>query len=87
MVPLGRRGILNLHYPMSDQNILVGYARKQSSAGKIKISINAEAIKNCDTYMTSDGQTYVPLEISLHALQKVIAGERAVTTVVQIRDE
>ena len=42
---------------MSDQNILVGYARKQSNTGKIKISINAEAIKNCDTYMTSDGQT------------------------------
>ena len=87
MVSPGRRPELILHYPMSDQNILVGYARKQSNAGKIKISINAEAIKNCDTYMTSDGQTYVPLQISLHALQKVIAGERAVTTVIQERDE
>ena len=87
MVSIRRRPELIQTYPMSDQNILVGYARKRNSGGKLKISINLEAIKNCDTYMTSDGQTYVPLEISLHALQKVIAGERAVTTVVQERDE
>lgn len=72
---------------MSDPNILVGYARKQSSAGKLKISINAEAIKNCDTYMTSDGQTYIPLQISMSALHKVLRGDRAVTTVVQERNE
>lgn len=72
---------------MSDPNILVGYARKRNTGGKLKISINLEAIKNCDTYMTSDGQTYIPLEIGLSALEKVLRGERAVTTVVQIRDE
>lgn len=87
MVSTGRRPELILHYPMSDPNILVGYARKRNTGGKLKISINLEAIKNCDTYMTSDGQTYVPLEIGLSALEKVLRGERAVTTVVQIRDE
>ena len=36
--------------------------------------------------MTSDGQAYVPLVISMAALEKVLAGERAVTTVTQLHD-
>jgi hypothetical protein len=36
--------------------------------------------------MTSDGQAYVPLVISLAALNKVLEGERAVTTVSQLQD-
>jgi hypothetical protein len=37
-------------------------------------------------YVTSDGQAYVPLIISLNALNKVLNGERAVTTVSQLQD-
>ena len=44
------------------------------------------AFADCSTYMTSDGQSYVPLVISMAALNKVLAGERAVTTVTQLND-
>ena len=34
----------------------------------------------------SDGESYVPLVVSMAVLQRVIAGERAVTTVSQLLD-
>ena len=52
----------------------------------LKLSINTAAFADCSTYMTSDGQAYVPLVISMGALQKVLSGERAVTTVTQLHD-
>lgn len=64
-------------------NILVGYGRKANGGGQIKLSINVDAFKDCETYTTSDGQRYVPLQISVQALEKILRGERAVTTVVQ----
>lgn len=64
---------------------LVGYARRSNQGGAVKISINVDAMKDCETYTTSDGQTYIPLVISMNALEKVIRGERAVTTVSQIQ--
>ena len=63
-------------------NILTGYARLANDGGQIKMSINADALKDCETYTTSDGQTYVPLQISRAALEKILRGERAVTTIV-----
>ena len=62
---------------------LVGYVRRSNAGAQIKISLNLEAIKDCNTYTTSDGQTYVPLVMSRHALEKVLNGERAITTVSQ----
>ena len=47
------------------------------------MSINTSAMADCSTYTTSDGQTYIPLVISLNALRKVLDGERSVTTVSQ----
>jgi len=47
------------------------------------MSINTDALKDCETYTTSDGSTYVPLQISRAALEKILRGERAVTTIVQ----
>ena len=64
-----------------DNNILVGYVRRSNAGGALKLSINTAAFADCSTYMTSDGQSYVPLVISMSALQKVLSGERAVTTV------
>ena len=52
----------------------------------LKLSVNTAAFADCSTYMTSDGQSYVPLVISMAALQKVLSGERAVTTVTQLHD-
>ena len=72
---------------MSDiTDVLVGYLRKALD-GDIKISINVAAFQDCNEYTTSDGQVYVPLKISRNALEKVLRGERAVTTVTQKVDE
>jgi hypothetical protein len=65
-------------------SLLVGYVRRSNAGGAIKISINTNAFGDCETYTTSDGQTYVPLVISLSALRKVIGGGRAVTTISQL---
>ena len=69
-----------------DNNILVGYVRRSNAGGALKLSINTAAFADCSTYMTSDGQSYVPLVISMSALEKVLSGERAVTTVTQLHD-
>ena len=71
---------------VQDNNILVGYVRRSNAGGALKLSINTAAFADCSTYMTSDGQAYVPLVISLNALEKVLNGERAVTTLTQLQD-
>ncbi|MAH08784.1 MAG: hypothetical protein CL961_03855 [Euryarchaeota archaeon] len=65
---------------------LVGYVRKSNAGGAVKVSINTEAFTECETYVTSDGQEYVPLIISVNALNKVLDGERVVTTISQMLD-
>ena len=65
---------------------LVGYVRKSNAGGAVKVSINTEAFTECETYVTSDGQEYVPLIISVNALNKVLDGERVVTTISQMID-
>ena len=69
-----------------NNNLLVGYARRSNAGGALKVSINTSAFGDCSTYVTSDGQAYVPLVISLNALTKVLNGERAVTTLSQLQD-
>jgi hypothetical protein len=69
-----------------NKSLLVGYVRKSNAGGALKISINNDAFSDCSTYVTSDGQTYVPLVISLNALNRVIDGDRAVTTISQMLD-
>ena len=65
-------------------SLLVGYVRRSNAGGAIKLSINTNAFGDCETYTTTDGQTYVSLVISLDAMRKVIDGNRAVTTVSQL---
>jgi hypothetical protein len=69
-----------------NRSILVGYVRRSNAGGALKISINNDAFTDCSTYVTSDGQTYVPLVVSMNALTKVLDGERAVTTISQMQD-
>ncbi|MAP58709.1 MAG: hypothetical protein CL978_00525 [Euryarchaeota archaeon] len=69
-----------------NRSVLVGYVRKSNAGGALKVSINSDAFSDCSTYVTSDGQTYVPLVVSLNALSKVLQGERAVTTISQMQD-
>ena len=66
--------------------ILIGYVRRSGDKNAIKISINTKAFAEAETYETSDGESYVPMTINLARLQRVIDGERAVTTVVQEGD-
>lgn len=67
-------------------SILVGYVRKTDN-GKMKVSLNINALKDCTTYTTSDGQQYVVLVMLTSAIQKIINGERAVSTLSQIIEE
>jgi len=67
-------------------SILVGYVRKTDN-GKMKVSLNTNALKDCTTYTTSDGQQYVVLVMLTSAIQKIINGERAVSTLSQIIEE
>lgn len=67
-------------------SMLVGYVRRSGAGGALKVSIDIEAIQACSTYTTSDGRAYAPLVISLRALQRVLDGERAVTTISQLVD-
>lgn len=69
-----------------NQSILVGYVRRSNEGGEIKVSINVDAFEDCEKYTTADGQTYVGLKISLNALNKVLHGERVVTTISQINE-
>lgn len=66
-----------------DSTVLVGYLRRSAVDGSVKISINRNAFDDCDDYTTSDGQVYVPLKVLVPSLEKVLSGERAVTTVFQ----
>ena len=68
---------------MSNDTTLVGYVRMTNAGGQIKVSINVDAFKKCETYTTGDGQVYVPLIISQNALNAVQDGERVVTTIYQ----
>lgn len=68
-------------------SLLAGYIRKANGGGQLKVSINVQAFKECNTYITSDGQQYVSLVMSLSAIQRVINGERAVSTISQIIED
>jgi hypothetical protein len=75
----------NNHRPQPIPTTLAGYVVKRG--GLIKVSINVDAFNDCVAYTTSDGQSYVALEIDLSRLNKVLNGERAVATIVQQGDE
>jgi len=65
---------------------LVGFIRKSNAGRAVKLSINSEAFKECSTYVTSDGQTYVQLIVSLNSLTGVLDGSKAVTSINHLSD-
>ena len=65
---------------------LVGFARKSNAGRAVKLSINTSSFQDCATYITSDGQTYVQLIVSLNALEGIIDGSRAVTSINHLND-
>ncbi len=76
----------NNHRPQPIPDTFVGYVVRRG--GLIKVSINVDTFNNnCVSYTTSDGLSYVALEIDLKALHKIISGERVVTSIIQRGDE
>ena len=75
--------------PVTEQNAnstLVGFIRKSNAGRAVKLSINTSSFQDCATYVTSDGQTYVQLIVSLNALAGIIDGSRAVTSINHLND-
>ena len=60
---------------------LVGYVRRGTDKTKIKISVNVEALEECQKWETSTGEEYYALDIDMDALLRVLIGRRAVTTI------
>ena len=65
---------------------LVGFVRKSNAGRAVKLSINTRSFQDCATYVTSDGQTYVQLVVSLNALTGIMDGSRAVTSINHLND-
>ena len=65
---------------------LVRFIRKSNAGRAVKLSINSDAFQECSTYVTSDGQTYVQLIVSLNSLNGVLDGTKAVTSVNHLSD-
>ena len=65
---------------------LVGFARKSNAGKAVKLSINTTAFQDCATFVTSDGQSYVQLIVSLNAMSNLIQGTKAVTSINHLCD-
>ena len=65
---------------------LVGFVRKSNAGRAVKLSINTSAFQDCATYVTSDGQTYVQLFVSLNSLNGIIEVTKAVTSINHLND-
>jgi len=61
---------------------LIGYVRRRTDKTKVKISLNIEALKECQKWETSTGEEYYALEIDMDSLLRVLIDRRAVTTIV-----
>ena len=73
-------------YEQNEKSTLVGFVRKSNAGRAVKLSINTSSFQDCATYVTSDGQTYVQLVISLNALNGILDGSRAVTSINHLND-
>ncbi len=60
---------------------LIGYVRRATDKTKVKISLNVEALEECQKGETSTGEEYYSLNIDMDALLMVLTGRRAVTTI------
>lgn len=75
-----------LETEQNTNSTLVGFIRKSNAGRALKLSINTSSFQDCATYVTSDGQTYVQLIVSLNALTGIIDGSRAVTSINHLND-
>ena len=61
---------------------LIGYVRRATDKTKVKISINVEALEECQKWETSTGEEYYALDIDVDALLRVLTDRKAVTVIV-----
>jgi hypothetical protein len=65
---------------------LLGYARKSKAGGALKLSIDFNAFITAKRFKGKDGREFVALVVNADNLNKVMAGEKPVTSVSQIVD-
>ncbi len=68
------------------ESTLVGYVRASKSGGALRISIDTEAFAKAEQYKSNDGRTFVSLIVNVGKVQEILAGDREVTSVVQLAD-
>ena len=50
----------------------------------VKVSISKDAFTNARSYLSQNGEEFVPLVINLSQLEQLISGEKEVTSISQI---
>jgi len=68
------------------ESTLMGYMRKSTNGGALKMSIDVDALAKADTYESKDGKRYANLIVNLARVQEVINGDRPVIAVNQLHD-
>ena len=63
---------------------LVGFVRMSRTGNAVKVSISKDAFENARSFLSQNGEEFVPLVIALGHLESLIAGEKEVTSISQI---
>lgn len=63
---------------------LVGFVRMSRTGNAVKVSISKDAFTNARSYLSQNGEEFVPLVINLSQLEQLISGEKEVTSISQI---
>ena len=61
---------------------LIGFVRRATDKTKIRLSVNVEALEDCQRWETSTGEEYFSLNVDMGALLKVLNGQRAITCII-----
>jgi hypothetical protein len=54
------------------------------TGNSVKVSVSKEAFDNARSYLSQNGEEFVPLVICLNHLESLISGEKEVTSISQI---
>ena len=64
-----------------DESTLLGYARKSKAGGALNLAIDFNAFIKAKRFKGKDGREFVALVVNADNLNKVMSGEKAVTSV------
>jgi hypothetical protein len=65
----------------NDKTTLLGFARKSKAGNALNIAIDAGAFAKAQKFAGKDGREFVALVINADNLNKVMSGEKEVTSV------